>query len=122
MDGKPCRGNLAELRLDCITGEGGASAISKFAGGRNISISRTGTGAYLLTWAQNPGNFVGWSAGIGAATPANVAGHTVVRGEYSASAKTLAFVVYNAADAAHDLAADEYVDVQCMFVTSAVDA
>ena len=99
---------------------GGAASIAKdgdapAAGGYGITATRTGTGAYKLAWGANPGVFQGWSCDLGAATPANLAGHTVVRDTYDASAHELDFSLFNASDAAHDLANNEYVDIVVYF-------
>lgn len=102
---------------------GGSSAISIDEGGHGMTVSRTSAGLYKLTWGSNPGTFLGWSWALGAATPANVAGHSVVRDEYDASTKSLAFTLYapgfdtNAVTwTAHDLAASEYLDIVVRFV------
>lgn len=120
LDGYKVKSNVPESKKHSIRCVGGASAITKDGGGKGISVSRTGTGAYLLTWKDAPGAFIKWSANFGASTPANVAGHTAVRGVYDSSALTLAFVVYNSTFAAHDLAAAEYIDIEVEFSPTGV--
>jgi len=93
---------------------GGASSITKEVG-LGVAVTRTGTGAYLLTWSESQGYHLGSIAGLSAVTPASLAGHTVVFGEYNATARTLAVHVRNAADAAHDLAANEWLTVRATF-------
>lgn len=109
--------NEPEVRSYKLRAVGGSATISTDTdgGGSGVTISRTGTGAYRLTWADNPGEFQGWHCGLGAATPANLAGHTVVRDTYDESAYTLDFVLYNSSFAAHDLAASEYFDITVDF-------
>lgn len=83
--------------------------------GNGVTITRTGEGAYLATWADDPGQFLGWSIDFGAATPADLKGYTGVRDTYTAGTPTLAFVVYNASDAAADLIANQYADIVFYF-------
>lgn len=97
-----------------IRAVGGSSAVTKVTG-QGVAVSRTGTGAYLLTWAENPGSHLGNFYGLSATTPGDIAGHTVIFGAYDSSAYTLAFVLYNASFAAHDLAALEWVDLDIRF-------
>jgi len=97
-----------------IRSVGGVTAITKVYG-PGVAVTRTGAGAYLLTWSENPGTFIGASAGLAATTPGDVAGHTVVFGAYSTTAFTLSFTLYNASDAAHDLAALEWITCRVTF-------
>lgn len=85
------------------------------AGGYGITPSRTAVGSYKLAWDENPGTFVGWHADLGAATPANLAGHTLVRDTYDATNFELEFAMYDSLFAAHDLAAAEYIDIVVYF-------
>ena len=101
-----------------ILGTGAADPTKEV--GPGVTVTRTGTGAYLITWGEAPGTFVTAHFQVGAATPGDVAGHTVIRDTYDASAKTLPFILYNAADAAHDLAANEYIDIVVRFKQTAV--
>lgn len=109
--------NEPEVRSYKLRAVGGTATVSTDTngGGSGITISRTGTGAYRLTWSDNPGVFQGWSCNLGAATPVDLAGHTVIRDTYDATNFILDFVVYNASDAAHDLAALEYADITVDF-------
>lgn len=110
------------LQLQVVSAEGvtsGPSIASTTSPG--VTVSRTGTGAYRLTWAQDPGNFLGAVASLRAATPGNLAGHTVVLDEYDSTNLILDLVVYNAADAAHDLVADEHFTVMAAFSFSNLD-
>jgi len=88
--------------------------------GEGVTVVRSGTGAHTITWADNPGTYLGWSPAFGAATPADLAGHTAVREVYVAATKSMAFTIYNASFAAHDLEADEYIDLTIIFRRTAV--
>lgn len=102
-----------------VSGVGGSSEVTQEEGD-GVTLTRTGTGAYLLTWANDPGVFVGLTYGLSATTPGNIAGHTLIAGLYSTSAFTLAFIVYNASDAAHDLAALEHMHLTVNFKTTSI--
>lgn len=97
-----------------IRAVGAASDIVKVYG-PGVAVTRTDTGDYLLTWSENPGTFIGVTYGLQATTLSDLAGHTVVFGAYSTSAFTLAFTVTDASDAAHDLAALEWITVRVTF-------
>ena len=117
----PSRSTVADGVEHLVRAVGGASAITK-TNGKGVAVTRTGTGAYLLTWSESPGNLLGATSGLAATTSANLAGHTVTFGAYDQSAKTLAFIVRNAADAAHDLAALEWVTLRVAFSHSSLNA
>jgi len=114
LDAFPVKANAPELIEHVCLAVGGASAITKVSG-EGIAVSRTDTGDYLLTWSDAPGNFKGATASLQATTIGDLAGHTVVFGAFTAGGTTLAFGVYNAADASHDLAALEWVTVRVAF-------
>lgn len=103
-----------------IRAVGGTTAITKVTG-PGVAVTRTGTGTYLLTWSQAPGNILGVVASLQATTPTNLVGHSVVCGAYDATAKTMVVRVGNAADAAHDLAANEWFTVAADFSFSNLD-
>jgi hypothetical protein len=85
-----------------------------------ITATRTGEGAYELTWSatQNPGKLIGWHATFGAATPADCAGYTAVRDTLNTTTRVLPFVVYNSSFAAADIIADQYLDITLVFSQS----
>ena len=101
-----------------ILGTGAANPTKVFGAG--MTITRTGSGAYLITWGDAPGAFVDYGAGFQATTVADLRGFTVVVGVYSASAKTLAFTVYDSTFAAADLAANQWLSLRLVFKTTAV--
>lgn len=99
-----------------ILGVNGADPTEEL--GQGVTVTRTGEGAYLITWADHPGTFIGWAPpAFGALTPADLKGYSAVRGVYNASAKTLAFVVYDSAFNAADLIANQYADIVVEFST-----
>lgn len=77
--------------------------------GEGFSYANAGTGLYTITLNKQYVGLVAALATFSAATPANVAGHTAVFDDYTAvsSGDTIQVTVYNASDAAHDLAASE---------------
>lgn len=105
--------DIVEFHIRLLGTGAAAPTREEPAASSGITVTRSGVGAYTLTWAENPGNFVNCSYMIGAATPANVAGHTVIRDTFASLA--LPIVLYNASDAAHDLAASEYIDLTVRF-------
>jgi hypothetical protein len=86
--------------------------------GMGIAATRTGEGAYRLTFAANPGTFVGWSYAFGAATPADLKGYTAVRDTWDATNRILDFVVYTSGLLAADLIANQYIDIEVVFSTN----
>jgi hypothetical protein len=116
LDAYPVRSGEPDRYDYDLVLEGGSAAISIVSGSKQgVTASRTGTGVYRLTFNQLPGAFRGWQASLGAATPSAVAGHTAIRDEWDATNKRLDFTVFNASDSAHDLAADEYIDITVRF-------
>ena len=100
----------------------GASAPTKQLG-NGVTVTRTAAGVYKLTFAKNPGTFVGFNANLGAATPSDVKGHTVTRDTpVDATTTTSAYIeisLWNASDAADDLQATEYMDLELVYGNSA---
>ncbi len=114
------RSTSALVTTHVIRAVGGSAAVTKVTGPA-VAVTRTGSGAYLLTFDENVGTVLTAIASLQATTPGDVAGHTVVFGAYNSTAKTLAFIVYNASDAAHDLAALEWVSLSVQTTGSSVD-
>jgi len=121
LDGFKQKSNSAELKAHVVNAVGGSAAVTK-VNGPGIAVTRTGTGLYLLTWSDLPGNFLGLTYGLNATTMTAIAGHTIAAGLYDAAAGTLAISVYNAADALHDLAALEWMTLVCYFSATNVNA
>lgn len=103
-----------------ILGVNGADPTEQL--GQGVAVTRTGEGALRITWAENPGTFIGWSCSFGAATPADLKGYTAVRDTFTAqSGATLAFldfVVYDSTFTAADLIANQYADIVVEFSTN----
>lgn len=117
----PIRTNQPEARdyLIRILGANGADPTEQL--GPDVAITRTGEGAYRITWAQEPGIFVGVAGYcFGAATPADLKGYTVVRDTYDSTNKRLDLVVYDSSFAAADIIADQYLDLTVRFTTTAL--
>lgn len=108
-------GQEAGLRLAPVTMVGtGASAPTKVYGNK-VAITRTGAGDYRLTWSEAPGIFVCAVPGLRAATETDVKNHSVIVGSWSAADRTLDVTLFDAAAAAHDLAASEWIELLCVF-------
>jgi hypothetical protein len=119
MDFYPPKTSIQEERKYRLRLEGANGADPEKELGQGVTVTRTGEGAYLLTWATNPGTFLGWSApGFGAATPADLKGYTAVRDTYDATAHTLAFVVYDSTFTAADLIVNQWADLEIAFSTT----
>lgn len=86
--------------------------------GQRVTVARVSTGLYRLTWGEGPGTFVGWHFGLGAATPADLKGYTVVRDTYDTTNHQLDLAVYNSSFALADLAATQYLDAAIVFAES----
>ena len=122
LDKFPARSNLAE-HFDSVcraVGVTSGPSVSQVTG-KGVTLTRTGTGAYLLTWSDDMGVFQGVDFGLQASTPANLAGHTVIAGAYTEGTPTLAFIVYNASFAVHDLVALEWVTARVTFAPTALN-
>lgn len=115
----PARSTTPELEEHLIRIQGAATSDPVNETARGVVVTRTGTGAFLITWAEDPGTYVLASCGLEAATPGDIAGHTVVFDTYD-TAGTQAFILYNAADAAHDLATAEYINIRVAFKRTGV--
>ena len=120
LDAYEVRSNISESRKFFVRGVGGSSTVTQVSG-KGVVLTRTGSGAYLLTFSDSPGYLMGATAGFQATTLANVAGHTVVFGAWTAGGTTLAFSVYNASDSVHDLAALEWMTLDLTFSPSKVN-
>lgn len=95
----------------------GASAPTKEIGD-GLSVTRTAAGVYKLTFAGFiPFAFVGFHYGLGAATPADVKGHTVTRAVpvVSSGVASIEVSLWNSTFAADDLQATEYMDLTFVF-------
>lgn len=118
----PTRSNVAELKEYHLRLLGtGASAPTKELG-YGMTVTRTGVGAFRITWAANPGSFVNFTWGLGAATPGDVKGQTVTRDTFDTSAGvyTLDVAMWSSTFAADELNATEYMDLTIRFKETSV--
>lgn len=116
LDQYPIRGTIPEEHVDTVRMLGTGAAVPTKVYGPGVTITRTGVGAYTLTWSENPGTFLGMAPSWQATTPADLKGFTVVAGVFASNA--LPIVVYNASDAAADLAALQWLTLKCSFSPS----
>lgn len=83
--------------------------------GEGVTVTRTGAGAYRITFAEQPFQFIGATAGLLATTNADLKGYTVVFTDYDSTNLRLDFVVYNSSFAATDLAAAQRLCIRATF-------
>lgn len=98
---------------------GGAAAVTKVEG-VGVAVSYVSTGIVRLTWADNPGRFMGFTYGLQATTPADVKGHTVTAAVFNTSTFVLDLHITNASEALHDLAALEWCNARIAFARTGV--
>ena len=115
MQPYPKRGNVRELIEYEIRLLGANGAYPTKELGDGVTVTRTGEGAYRVTFAEDPFEWVGYSHGFQAATPADLAGYTVVCDTYTVHSKVLDFVVYNSSFAAADIIAAQYISLTLKF-------
>ena len=112
----PARTNIPEdvtIRVRLLGANGAAPTVEDGAAG--ITATRTGEGAYRLAFSENPGVFVGWHYGFGAATPADLKGYTAVRDTFDTTNLRFEFVVYDSTFTAADIIANQYLDAHMVF-------
>jgi hypothetical protein len=87
----------------------GASAPTK-ENGRGVTITRLGVGNYRLTWAENPGNFLGFTEPGKQATSSGALKNTTVDAiAWDATNRRLDIQLWSSAGAARELAAAEWL-------------
>jgi hypothetical protein len=86
--------------------------------GVGYTVSSPGTGRYLVTFDNAYDDDIVFVASLQAATPGDLAGHTLIWD--TISAKAVEVVVYNDTPAAHDLAASEWINFVAVFKATAV--
>jgi hypothetical protein len=115
----PSKSNIANERVYRLRLLGTGAANPTIEAGSNVTVTWVSTGLYRLTWPTGPGRFIGWNApGLGAATPGDLKGYSVVRDTYDATNHQLDISVYNASVTLADLAANQYVDLAIVFSES----
>jgi hypothetical protein len=108
------KSDIASVRTHYIRMLGGGSGIVPSLDlGHGVSFVLTATGRVKITWAENPGTFVGFGWGLRDVTQSNVKGFTVTGGVYPLTAGTFTFEVdfWNSTFAAVDLALTNYADL-----------
>lgn len=101
-----------------LLGTGGSAPTKQIGDG--ITVTRTAAGVYKLTWSENPGTFLGVNFALQAATPGDIKNHSVVFDTYDSSAFSIELTFWDAAAAAHDLAANEYILLTVWFKRTGV--
>lgn len=78
--------------------------------GKGITVTRLGVGNYRLTWAENPGNFVGFPEPGKQATATGALKQTTCDAiGYDATNRRLDIQLWSSAGAARELAAAEWL-------------
>jgi hypothetical protein len=115
----PAKTNIAEERKHRIrmlgTGNGTVPTLDL---GHGVTLLWVATGRIKITWAENPGTFVGLDGwGFRDATQGNVKGWTATAGVYPLTASTFTIEIdfWNSSFAAADLAATSYLDLILVF-------
>ncbi len=89
--------------------------------GAGVAITRTGEGVYRVTFAENPGTFIGIRGYcFGSATMSDTKGYTLTRDTYDTTGFTLDLSVWNSSFAAADITANQYLDVTIAFAATGV--
>lgn len=100
-----------------LTGTGADHPTKRYGDG--ITVTRTAAGVFKFVFSSHPGYFKGFSYGLRATTPADVKGHTVTGGDFTAATVSAgAFVslsLWSSTFAADELNALEFLDVQFIF-------
>ncbi len=110
------RASEAELRRHVVnmTGVGAGAPTKNY--GQGITITRVAQGRVRLTWAENPGIYVGViSKSLDAHTQGNVKQWSVVAGDWDNVNYALEVDLFDGAGAAVDLAAQEYLTLTIGF-------
>jgi len=119
---------MATTILDVVKGESGKRELVFVTGrilgettgptatkdtGDGWTVAYSATGIYTVTFTNTYASFVGCVASLTAATPGDLAGHTVIQDTFASNG--IPFHVYNAADAAHAIVDDEYLQFVAVF-------
>jgi len=93
----------------------GASAPTKEIG-KGVTVTRLGVGNYRFTWAENPGNFMGFPEPGKQATATGALKNTTVDSiSYDAANRRLDVQLWSSAGAARELAAAEWLTFLVFF-------
>lgn len=116
----PVRSPSAEVQHQVVRAEGATGDVAKVTG-PGVDVTRTGTGVYRLTWAEDPGNILGVTVGLQADVPADLAGYSAVTDIYDADSKVLDVYVFDESFAPEDLAVGEFFTVMADFSYTNLD-
>lgn len=111
----PQRTSVQEATAFAITILGTGAATPTKQEGLGVTVAYVSTGKYKITWQENPFQFVSVYCGFLATTMADLKGYTVVFEDYSSTAFTMQFTVYNSSFAAADLAATQRLCIVAQF-------
>lgn len=121
FQGYPLRCNIPEtyFYVARLLGANGAALTAEEPDlSQGVTHARTDEGVYTMTWATNPGRFIGiMGFCFGAATMADVDDYQLARDTWDASGFVLTYTVYAVTTAA-DLIADQYLDICVAFTRS----
>jgi hypothetical protein len=102
-----------------MTGTGAAAPTKNC--GKDITITRTAAGVYKLTFGESPGAFVGIDGdALQADTPGNVKNFSITWNVWNVTTKSIELSLWNAAGAATDLAAAQYISAAISFKKTSV--
>ncbi len=104
-----------------LLGTGAAAPTVEVGAREGITATRTAAGVIKLTFAESPVTFIGCAYMFGAATPADVKGHTCTRDTPATSAAgvvSMEFSIWDSTFAADDLQATEYLDLTLAFAAT----
>ncbi|HEY1554791.1 MAG TPA: hypothetical protein VGF94_08155 [Kofleriaceae bacterium] len=98
----------------------GAAAPSLLAPSGGVTIARPALGRVVVTWAEDPGTFLGFGYAYGDPTTANVKGWSAVRTAYSNAngVFTIEVDLYSSTFALVDLPATSFLDLEFNFAWS----
>jgi hypothetical protein len=98
---------------------GGTTAVTKLYG-PGVSVTYVSTGVVDVTWAENPGTYLGFTFGLHATTVSALKGYTIVGGDYNATTRTVRLNITNSSFALADLAASQWAMLHFLFKQTAV--
>lgn len=112
--------NIAEERIIRVGLTGAGAAVPTVRVGQGVTMTRSGVGVYRITFADNPGTFLGIDGfSFRATAPAAVKNYSLTATGYTApAAGARGFIelsVWSSAGAAVDLAAAQFLDVSVAF-------
>jgi hypothetical protein len=111
----PATESEPKVRHHLVRLEGDGTDAPEKEVGAGITATRVAEGHYRLTWAEAPGEFLGFTPGWQASAPADLAGHTVVVDDYELADKRISVWVFDGANAADDLEATEKLFLDLRF-------